>query len=368
MVRIATQQAFCAPPVGMNLDLAHQILGQYFNIADTAAGIGGRDGLVGRADLAALANTAGAPPELRAAAQFLLQNPALANALDTAAGVGQVDGLISKGDMDAYAATRGAPQVPGGFFPAAPGGGPGFCATPAVDPNLAAIQQAVQAAQQFCPAAAAQGCAPAGAAPGAAGAGGAMSPQQAAAVLDKHWDKIATGKCKTVDKEQLEEVVASGWAPPELKLAANTLLNTPNAVEQIAGAHDDGPFAQGMTRKDLNTVLSPGDTTLAPAPGWSVGGPGAGFGLPQDVQSAAAVLKRHWDDVGTGKCKSADADQLREIVASGSASPALKAACNLLLNSPGLVERLAGAHDDGPFAQGITEKDLNTIMSPGWQG
>lgn len=359
MVRIAGNPGPFAQGGGMNIDTAHQILGRYFNIADTAAGIGGKDGLVGKNDLAALVNTPGAPPELRAAAQFLLQNPALFNALDTAAGIGKVDGLIGRNDMDAYQPVGG----PGAGAPQAPAPGPGFSCAPTGDPYQDMVNQQLQALQALC---GPQGVGPAG--PGAApGAGGAMSTHQAAAVLDKHWDKVATGKCKTVGKEQLEDVVASNWAPPELKLAANTLLNTPNAVDQIAGAHKDGPFANGMTKKDINTVLSPGDTTLSPAPGWSVGGAGAGFGMPQDIQSAAAVLKRHWDDVGTGKMKTADEDQLRDIIASNSAPPALKAACNLLLNS-GAVDRIAGAHDDGPFARGISEKDLNTIMSPGWQG
>ena len=80
---------------------AIQSLKKYFDLLDTAAGIGGKDGLIGRNDLEAAAKNPGLPAELRNACKFLLANPAAFNQLDVAAGIGSCDGLIGKCDVDA---------------------------------------------------------------------------------------------------------------------------------------------------------------------------------------------------------------------------------------------------------------------------
>ena len=74
---------------------------QNFELLDTAAGIGGQDGVIGKVDLQAILNNPGVPTEVKSAAQFLLNNPAYLNELDVAAGKGNVDGLFSKDDLGA---------------------------------------------------------------------------------------------------------------------------------------------------------------------------------------------------------------------------------------------------------------------------
>jgi|GEM_PF-6947369 len=74
-------------------------LNAHFDLLDTAAGIGGRDGIIGRADLEAAVQNPGLPQELRDACQFLLDNPAVFNRLDVAAGIGRVDGRIGRADV-----------------------------------------------------------------------------------------------------------------------------------------------------------------------------------------------------------------------------------------------------------------------------
>jgi hypothetical protein len=89
-------------PRGMNIDKAVSVLQKNFDLLDTAAGIGGKDGLIGKKDLQAILKNPNVPREVKSAARFLLQNPAYFNQLDVAAGIGQVDGLIGKADVKAY--------------------------------------------------------------------------------------------------------------------------------------------------------------------------------------------------------------------------------------------------------------------------
>ena len=86
----------------MTLDKAVATVKENFDLLDTAAGIGGKDGLIGVVDLEAITKTPAAPSHLKEAAQFLLNNPAYRNQLDVAAGIGKVDGLIGKVDVDAF--------------------------------------------------------------------------------------------------------------------------------------------------------------------------------------------------------------------------------------------------------------------------
>jgi hypothetical protein len=74
---------------------------KYFDLLDTAAGSGGKDGLIGRCDLEAALKNPDLPQELKDACKFLLDNPAAFNELETAAGIGDCDGLIGKCDVDA---------------------------------------------------------------------------------------------------------------------------------------------------------------------------------------------------------------------------------------------------------------------------
>jgi hypothetical protein len=89
-------------PGQMDFPHALQTLKNNFDLLDTAGNGAGRDGLVGYGDLQAIVNNPGAPADLKAAAQFMLDNPAYFHALDLGSGVvNQQDGLFSMGDLDA---------------------------------------------------------------------------------------------------------------------------------------------------------------------------------------------------------------------------------------------------------------------------
>ncbi|MGC4122490.1 MAG: hypothetical protein QM765_49515 [Myxococcales bacterium] len=74
---------------------------KYYDLLDTAAGVGGKDGLIGRCDLEAALRNPSLPAELKQACAFLLANPAAFNQLEVSAGIGKVDGLIGKCDVEA---------------------------------------------------------------------------------------------------------------------------------------------------------------------------------------------------------------------------------------------------------------------------
>lgn len=76
------------------------VLMRYFNLLDTAAGSGKRDGLIGRGDLEAALKNADLPEEARTAIDYLLSNRTAFDLLDSAtAKKGKKDGLISWGDL-----------------------------------------------------------------------------------------------------------------------------------------------------------------------------------------------------------------------------------------------------------------------------
>jgi len=85
-------------------------LDNYFDLLDTAAGVGGRDGLVSREDLLAAMNSPGLPAELRSACRFLLENPPAFNQLEIEQNPNVAcDGLIGKGDVKAALAKMNQP-------------------------------------------------------------------------------------------------------------------------------------------------------------------------------------------------------------------------------------------------------------------
>lgn len=77
------------------------VIRKHFDALDTAAGLGARDGIIGRTDLEAAARNTRLPAELRSACQSLISNPAALAGLDVASGYKQTDGLFSLGDLDA---------------------------------------------------------------------------------------------------------------------------------------------------------------------------------------------------------------------------------------------------------------------------
>ncbi len=75
-------------------------LSRYFDLLDTAAGIGTKDGVVAKVDLQAAVTNPDLPDDLKKACQFLLDNPAVYNEINAAGGASD-DGFITKADVDA---------------------------------------------------------------------------------------------------------------------------------------------------------------------------------------------------------------------------------------------------------------------------
>lgn len=98
--------SLAADPVNnLEFQRAAVTLATNFSILDTGAGRGSADGNVSRDDIAAIANSSTASPELKAAAQLLQSNPALLNAIDVGAGRGSVDGSIRQADLLGFVTT-----------------------------------------------------------------------------------------------------------------------------------------------------------------------------------------------------------------------------------------------------------------------
>ncbi len=72
-----------------------------YDSLDTAFGLGGKDGVIGRCDLEAALKNPAISEELRAACRFLLENEAAFNELSAASGSGECDGFIRKDDIAA---------------------------------------------------------------------------------------------------------------------------------------------------------------------------------------------------------------------------------------------------------------------------
>jgi hypothetical protein len=81
---------------------AARILAKYFDLLDTAAGKGKKDNVVELADLAAVAKNPDLPEELRRAADYVVKNPAIANALDVGNKTDEVDGKFGLKDFESF--------------------------------------------------------------------------------------------------------------------------------------------------------------------------------------------------------------------------------------------------------------------------
>ena len=89
-------------PNNMSMGDAAKILAQNFEAIEEAAGKGGNDHIIGKQDLEAIVNSEDLPPHIRMAAQYMLNNPAVYNAIDVAANGGRMDGLVSMSDLNAF--------------------------------------------------------------------------------------------------------------------------------------------------------------------------------------------------------------------------------------------------------------------------
>ncbi|MBS2026898.1 MAG: hypothetical protein JST54_03250 [Deltaproteobacteria bacterium] len=108
---------------GETYQQALQTISDNFSLFDTAAGVGAPDGLIGRNDLQAILNNPGAPADVKAAAKFMLDNPAYFNEAETAQYGGKMDGLLGKGDVAAaLAQVKASPAANSDSTPSASGG------------------------------------------------------------------------------------------------------------------------------------------------------------------------------------------------------------------------------------------------------
>lgn len=105
-----------APSTSWNQQFANAVtaLKDNFGALDTSAGLGGKDGLVGRNDLESALKNPALPQELRDACRFLLENPSAWNQLDVHAGIGEVDGFFGHCDLEAASAQLGSQQAAAG--------------------------------------------------------------------------------------------------------------------------------------------------------------------------------------------------------------------------------------------------------------
>lgn len=114
------------PPVDTKTEMRKQekacrVLLTYFDHIESRGGVPGlvglRDGQLSRRDLEIVASDSTVTQEVREAAQYMLDNPAFWNRLDTAAGIGPRDGMIGREDLYAMLEylephTRIRPRLP----------------------------------------------------------------------------------------------------------------------------------------------------------------------------------------------------------------------------------------------------------------
>ena len=265
---------------GMTPDKAAGILKDNFGLFDTAAGIGGKDGLIGRNDLEAIVrDNPGLPGDVRAAAQYLLDNPAAFNQLDVSAGIGNLDGLIGRNDVDSF--TRSGAPSPAAqkalqsdpFAKLDPAYVKGYglrrllkdCRPPSVRaPAVPAPKAQPQPPAEAAPA-------PAPQTPSAPSQGGSL--KDAAATLKKYYCQYANDGDGWTEG-RLRRMLGRPDCPADLQQAINTVLN--GGFGRIAGAMDEGKLGllggsggiiaplgsshegTGITDRDLNTFLSAG--------------------------------------------------------------------------------------------------------------
>lgn len=363
------------------MDKAVATVKENFDLLDTAAGIGGKDGLIGVVDLEAITKTPAAPSHLKEAAQFLLNNPAYRNQLDVAAGIGKVDGLIGKVDVDAFQKDHSPRRKQYQQM---------SCHNPVPQGAVATIPFPVASPfPRYNPQ--------------------PMTMDRAVSAVHKHFDLLDTaagigGKDGLIGVNDLQAITKNPSAPRELKEAAQFLLKNPAYRNQLDVAAGIGKVDGLIGRVDVNAYqrdhgrkTANGNVPHGVAPGFAVPNlavlpslRSAAFAAFQGVQKTAAgtveepmtmrkaadVLKKNWKLVGQGKNKKADRSRLKQIVKSGWASPELKAACRFMLNKKGAMLTLANAKNDGGSFGGfnlkgfeiITLGDLKAATSPGVTG
>lgn len=292
----------------MTLARAAQILNRYFDTLDTAAGIGEKDGIVGKADIEAMAEgkNPGAPAELVEACKWLLENPAMLNAIDTGDGNGAVDGIIARKDLEnsvqRFAAFDQNPQVTG-----------------------------------------------------------PMTLGRAAAILKKYFSVLdqAAGigdKDGLIGKPDLEAIVRCEGAPADLRAACQWLLENSSFFDNLETSAEGG-------RRDGLIGLNDLDTTIRTHQDEAVGP--RREGQKMTLARAAQLINQHFDLLDTaangGRADNRIGKNDLEAIAGGSnpGAPAeLIEACRWLIENPAMLNALDTAAGVGDVDGIIGRNDL----------
>lgn len=200
----------------------------------------------GRSDLQRVADDPSSPPELRRAARFVLDNPQVMSALDTADKRcnAAADGRISLGDL----------MAAGG----------------AVQPQPA------------------------------------MTADRATQVLNQNFDNVSGGK-ETVSRDDLRRALTDPNSSPEMKDAANFLLNNPDAFRKLDTADQRAAGPVPMFTALGDGRISKGDTVAAMQSGTQT----------QPERNAVAALLANKDSLMAGGDKLISKDELSMIAMTG---------------------------------------------------
>lgn len=310
----------------MNPYRAAELLKKYIDIVDTAAGIGWKDGIIGKKDIEAVAKDSGHPEELKQACQYLLDNPSVFNYLDTAAGGTSPDGKIGMKDLEAAMTEKPA--------------------------DIPTQQQGAQGTQE------AQGTQQTAQKP--------MDPYRAAEILKKYFDLLDTaagkgGKDGIIGIEDLRKAANDPGLPPDLKEAVQYLLANPSALNYLDTASGglfnwkDGK----ISKNDLNKVATEKPPDV---------GPIAPEQKPMDIYRAAEILKKYFDllDTAAGKGRKDGIVGKPDIqaVANDAGMPAdLRQACQFLLANPSMFDAMDNAAGKWLWNDGkVSMSDLDAVL------
>lgn len=243
--QVVSSSGNCQAQQPMSTERAAQVLNQSFDKLS-----GGAE-TFNRSDLERVANDPSSSPELRQAARFVLSNPQAMNALDTADTRcnAAADGRISKGD-------------------------------------LTAASGAVQPQPQPQP---------------------SMNADLAAQVLNQNFDNISGGK-KTLDRDDLRRALTDPNSSPEVKSAANFLLNDPDAFRKIDTAHQRSQGSGGLSAAVGDGRISKSDTVASMA---------LSNTQTQPERNAVAALLANKDSLMAGGDKLISKDELGMIATTG---------------------------------------------------
>lgn len=156
-----------------------------------------------------------------------------------------------------------------------------------------------------------------------------MSTERAANVLNQNFDKVSGG-AETFDRGDLRRVANDPNSSPELRQAARTVLNDPQAMNRL----DTGDSRSRGGNEMADGRISKGDLT---AVGGAVAPP-----QPMTTERASQVLNQNFNQV-SGGAETFTRDDLSRVANDSSKSPELRQAAQFVLDNPGSMSKLDNA-------------------------